>query len=77
MIVVNSYVMLEKERRKLNRLIDNALNRGAAITENEAILEQSRKCDSLIAVIQAERMNARAIDTSPQAIYNYLHNPDG
>lgn len=61
MITINSYVMLEKERRKLNRLIDNALSRGASITKNEAILEQSRKCDSLLAMIQAEQINGRAI----------------
>lgn len=45
---VNPYADLERERRKLIRLIDDALKKGVPITQNDAILEQSRKVDALI-----------------------------
>ena len=39
---------LEIERIKLQRLIDEALRSGTPITDNKAILEQSRKVDELL-----------------------------
>ena len=48
---------LEREREKLGRLIDETMD--IPIAENEAILEQSRKVDELIARVQKERESIR------------------
>ncbi len=46
------YEELERERRKLNLLIDEALENGTPMSECKEIIEQSRKIDALIAKIQ-------------------------
>lgn len=51
----NLYAELEKERRKLNDLATEAMKKGIPITQDKAILEQSRKVDALITKIQKER----------------------
>jgi hypothetical protein len=51
----NTYDDLERERSKLIMLIIESSNHGKSLTQNEAILEQSRKCDALIAMIQKEK----------------------
>lgn len=43
---------LEKEKEKLNKLVDEAFNKGTPFTEDEAIMEQNRKVDSLVVKIQ-------------------------
>ncbi|MHB1314600.1 MAG: hypothetical protein ACYCX2_03850 [Christensenellales bacterium] len=50
---------LERERRKLNRLVNEAMKQGTSITEDKTILEQSRKVDALITKIQAVREKHR------------------
>jgi hypothetical protein len=52
MIAGNTHEYLERERKKLLRLIDEALKSGFPITQNDAILEQSRKVDILLAQVQ-------------------------
>jgi len=46
---------LEKEKEKLNKLVSEALNKGAPFTEDEAVIEQNRKVDSLVVKIQKEK----------------------
>jgi hypothetical protein len=46
---------LEKEKEKLNKLVSEALNKGAPLTEDEAVIEQNRKVDSLVVKIQKEK----------------------
>ena len=48
---------LEKERGKLNKLVDEALNRGIPITQDEAVIVQNRKVDALVVKIQKEKGN--------------------
>jgi hypothetical protein len=45
---------LEKERKELNRLIDAALENGTPISGTREIIEQSRKVDDLVVIIQEE-----------------------
>jgi hypothetical protein len=49
------YDELERERRKLNHLVNEALENGTPISECDAIIEQSRKVDTLVAKIQKEK----------------------
>jgi len=46
---------LEKEKEKLNKLISEALKKGAPLTVDEAVIEQNRKVDSLVVKIQKEK----------------------
>ncbi|KXG77127.1 hypothetical protein [Thermotalea metallivorans] len=50
---------LEKEKEKLNKLVSEALNKGAPLTEDEAIIEQNRKVDDLVVKLQREKENLR------------------
>lgn len=43
---------LEKERKKLNKLVDKALKNGTPISQAQAIMEQSRKVNIIIENIQ-------------------------
>ncbi|MFZ5974022.1 MAG: hypothetical protein ACOYU3_01260 [Bacillota bacterium] len=51
----NTYDELEKEREKLNNLVNEAIKNGVHISQNEVILAQSRKVDALIYQLQKER----------------------
>ncbi len=57
---------LEKERKILNMLIDEALRNGNKISETQEIAEQSRKVSRLVDVIQKE-MSKKTLE--------YLGNP--
>jgi len=46
---------LEREKEKLNRLADEALKNGIPLTQDEAVIEQNRKVDSLVVKIQKEK----------------------
>ena len=48
---------LEREREKLERLIDETMD--IPIAENEAILEQSHKVDELVAKLRKEKESIR------------------
>ena len=39
---------MNKEKEKLNQLIEEAMTKGIPISDNQEILEQSRKVDKLI-----------------------------
>lgn len=45
---------LEQEREKLDKLIDDALKRGAAIAQDEDIQRQARLMEQLMEKIEAE-----------------------
>lgn len=42
---------LEKERRKLNKLGEEALKNGIPLTQDEAFMAQNRKVDALVVKI--------------------------
>jgi hypothetical protein len=46
------FILLEKERAELNRLIDEALKNGTPIAETQEIIDQSKKVDKLVGVMQ-------------------------
>jgi hypothetical protein len=46
---------LEREKEKLNKLLDGAFNKGTPFTEDEAVMEQNRKVDTLVVKIQKEK----------------------
>ena len=50
---------LEKEKEKLNRLADKALESGIPLTQDEAFMAQNRKVDELIVKIQMEKERHR------------------
>ena len=50
---------LEKEKEKLNRLADKALESGIPLTQDEAVMAQNRKVDELIVKIQMEKERHR------------------
>ena len=51
----NSYrEALKKERAKLERLVDEALENGTPINETHAIMEQCRKVDALVVKVIEE-----------------------
>ncbi len=50
---------LEKEKEKLNRLADKALESGIPLTQDEAFMAQNRKVDELIVKIQIEKERHR------------------
>ncbi|SFH31322.1 hypothetical protein SAMN05660649_04697 [Desulfotomaculum arcticum] len=45
---------LEKERRKLNKLGEEALKNGIPLTQDEAFMAQNRKVDALIVKVIKE-----------------------
>lgn len=49
------YVELNKEKGKLNHLVDEAIKNGIPVSENQEIFEQSKKIDALIAKIQKKK----------------------
>ena len=49
------YVELNKEKARLNHLVDEAIKNGIPVSENREILEQSRKVDAIIAEIQKRK----------------------
>lgn len=49
------YKELEREKEKLNKLVDDAFNKGTPFTEDEAVMEQNRKVDTLVVKIQKEK----------------------
>lgn len=51
-------VILEQEREKLNKLIDDAFRRGVAISQDEEILRQGRLMEQLMEKIEAEASDA-------------------
>lgn len=46
---------LEREKEKLNKLVGEAFNKGTPFTEDEAVMEQNRKVDTLVVEIQKEK----------------------
>ena len=46
---------LEKEKEKLNRLIDEAIKNGTPLSHDEAVVAQNRKVDVLVARLQMEK----------------------
>ena len=46
---------LEREKEKLNKLVGEAFNKGTPFTEDEAVMEQNRKVDTLVIKIQKEK----------------------
>jgi hypothetical protein len=46
---------LEKEKEKLDRLVGEALENGNLIAQNNAIIEHSRKVDTLVVKAQREK----------------------
>lgn len=49
------YIELNKEKAKLNHLVDEVRKNGIPISGNQEILEQSRKVDAIIAEIQKKK----------------------
>jgi len=52
---VNYSKELEKEKERLNMLIDEAFKNGIPITQDEAVIAQNRKVDVLVAKVQREK----------------------
>ena len=50
---------LEKEKEKLNKLVDEALNKGTPLTQDEAVIAQNRKVDALVVKIQKDKEKHR------------------
>ncbi len=50
---------LEKEKETLNRLVDEALENGTPIIQDEAVIAQNRKVDALVVKIQKEKEKHR------------------
>lgn len=50
---------LEKERRKLVKLVNEALEKGASLVQDKAIIEQNSKVDDLVVKLQREKENLR------------------
>jgi len=46
-----------KNTDQLNKLVDEALNKGTPITQDEAVIAQNRKVDALVVKIQKEKGN--------------------
>lgn len=47
---------LEIEKEKLSRLVDQALKNGTPIIQDEAVMAQNRKIDTLVVRIQKEKI---------------------
>ncbi len=56
---VDYHKELEKEKEKLNRLAEQALNNGTPLTGDKVLMEQNRKVDALIVKIQKEKERHR------------------
>jgi len=50
---------LEHEKEKLNKLLDEALNRGTPIILDKEVIDQNIKVDELVVKIQKEKVNHR------------------
>ncbi|KUO73191.1 MAG: hypothetical protein APF77_13090 [Clostridia bacterium BRH_c25] len=50
---------LEKEKEKLYRLADKALENGIPLTQDKAFMAQNRKVDELVVKIQREKEKRR------------------
>ena len=48
------FIKLKKERKKLNNLIDEALQNGTPLSQTQAIMEQSQKVNAIVETIQNE-----------------------
>ncbi|RXE60477.1 hypothetical protein [Acetivibrio mesophilus] len=48
---------LEREKEKLNKLLDEAFNKGIPFTEDEAVMKQNRIVDTLVVKIQKKKRN--------------------
>lgn len=56
---VNYNEKLEKEKGKLDRLLDEALKNGIPIAQDEAVIAQNRKIDTLVVRMQREKERHR------------------
>lgn len=56
---VNYNKELEKEKEKLNRLADEAIEKGIPLNQDEAFMEQNRKVDELVVKVQREKEKHR------------------
>jgi hypothetical protein len=56
------YIKLARERKKLNKLIDKALKNGTKISETQEIIEQSRKVNHLVEIIQNELIKKEVLN---------------
>jgi len=50
---------LEKEKEKLSKLVDEALKKDIPLSQDEAVIAQSRKIDALVVKIQKEKERRR------------------
>lgn len=50
---------LEKEREKLNRLANEAMEKGIPLNQDKAFMEQNRKVDELVVKVQREKEKHR------------------
>lgn len=50
---------LLKEKEKLVKLVDEALKNGINLIEDEVLMEQNRKVDELVLMVQGEMLNKR------------------
>ena len=57
---------LNKEKEKLNQLIEDAMGKGISPGESKEILEQSKKVDLIIAEIQKEKKQKRNREEHPR-----------
>ena len=55
------YDELNREKAKLNHLVNEAMKNGIPVSENKEILEQSRKVDTIIMEIQKTEENEKVI----------------
>jgi hypothetical protein len=56
---INYNKELEKEREKLNRLADEAMEKGIPLNQDKAFMEQNRKVDELVVKVQREKEKRR------------------
>jgi hypothetical protein len=54
---IHYYNEIKEEIKKLNQLVDEALENGTPIIQDEAVMEQNRKVDELIVKIQRNMFN--------------------
>ncbi|MEW9125140.1 MAG: hypothetical protein AB2421_20690 [Thermotaleaceae bacterium] len=54
---IHYYNEIKEEIKKLNQLVDEALENGTPIIQDEAVMEQNRKVDELIVEIQRNMFN--------------------
>jgi len=50
---------LEKEKEKLNRLVDEAIKNGTPLSQDKAVVAQNHRVDVLVARIQREKERHR------------------